>query len=123
SPRSDREGTTRIRAVPDAPFLSHWSRKIPMTTASDLLKRHFETLVADPAAWRGLIADGLEWELAYAPSLGHPARLSGREAVERHVGWFRGAVESFRFFALRVYPFTDPNGAVAEVKAEGRIKA
>ena len=94
-----------------------------MTTTSDLMKRHFETLVADPAAWRGLIADDLEWELAYAPSLGHPARLSGREAVERHVAWFRGAVEDFRFFDLRVYPFADPSGAVAEVKAEGWITA
>ena len=93
-----------------------------MTTASDLLQRHFETLVADPAAWRELIADDLEWELVYAPSLGHPARLSGREAVERHVGWFRGAVEDFRFFDLRVYPFADPNGAVAEVRAEGLIE-
>ena len=24
----------------------------------------------------------------YAPSLGHPARLSGREEVMRHVTWF-----------------------------------
>src|SRR5947199_5775896 len=99
------------------------NREISMTTASDLLNRHFETLVADPAAWRGLIADDLEWELAYAPSLGHPARLSGRAAVERHVGWLRGAVEGFRFLDLRVYPFTDPYGAVAEVRAEGRMRA
>ena len=94
-----------------------------MTTAPDLLKRHVETLVADPAAWGRLIADDLEWELVYAPSLGHPARLSGREAVERHAGWFRRAIEDFRFFDLRVYPFADPGGAVAEVRAEGRIKA
>ena len=93
-----------------------------MTTASDLLQRHFATLVADPAAWRELIADDLEWELVYAPSLGHPARLSGREAVEGHLGWFRGAVEDFRFFDLRVYPFADASGAVAEVRAEGLIK-
>jgi hypothetical protein len=94
-----------------------------MTVASDLLKRHFETLIADPAAWGELISDDLEWELVYAPSLGHPARLSGREAVERHAGWFRGAVEDFRFFDLRVYPLADPGGAVAEVRAEGQIKA
>jgi ketosteroid isomerase-like protein len=94
-----------------------------MATASDLLKRHFETLVANPAAWGQLIADDLEWELVYAPSLGHPERLSGREAVERHVGWFRAAVENFRFFDLRIYPFADPTGAVAEVRAEGLITA
>src|SRR3954463_8617251 len=94
-----------------------------MMTASELLQQHFATLVADPAGWRELIADDLEWELVYAESLGHPARLSGRQAVERHVDWFRGAVEDFRFFDLRVHPFADSSGAAAEVKAEGRIKA
>ncbi len=94
-----------------------------MTTASDLLQQHFQTFVTDTAQWQTLIADGIVWELVYAPSLGHPARLSGREDVVRHVTWFVGAVEDFRFFDLRVHAFADPDGAVAEVKAEGRIKS
>jgi len=93
-----------------------------MTTAADLLRRHFETLLADNARWQTLIADDVVWELVYAPSLGHPARLSGREEVVRHVTWFLGAVENFRFFDLKVHAFADPEGAVAEVKAEARIK-
>lgn len=93
-----------------------------MTIASDLLKKHFQTLVADNARWQTLIADDILWELAYAPAIGHPARLSGREEVVRHVTWFLRAVENFRFFDLKVYPFADPEGAVAEVKAEGLIK-
>ena len=39
-----------------------------------------------------------------------------------HITWFLGALENFRFFDLKVYPFVDPEGAVAEVKAEGLIK-
>ena len=93
-----------------------------MSIASDLLHRHFETLVADNARWQTLIADDLLWELPYAPALGHPARLLGREAVVRHITWFVGAVENFRFFDLNVHAFADPEGAVAEVKAEGLIK-
>lgn len=93
-----------------------------MTTASDLLQRHFQTLVEDNAQWQTLIADDVVWELPYAPAIGHPAQLSGREAVVRHVTWFVGAVENFRFYDLRVYAFTDPDAAVAEVKAEGLIK-
>lgn len=93
-----------------------------MTIASDLLQRHFQTLVNDNTQWQTLIADDILWELAYAPAIGHPARLSGREEVVRHVSWFLGAVEDFRFFDLKVYPFADPEGAVAEVKAEGLIK-
>jgi len=94
-----------------------------VTVASDLLQQHFQTLVADNAQWQTLIADDLLWELAYAPSLGHPARLSGREEVMRHVTWFLAAVENFRFFDPQVHAFADPEGAVAEVKAEGLIKS
>lgn len=57
------------------------------------------------------------------PSIGHPAQLSGREKVVSHATWFVGAVENFRFFYLKVYPFADPELAVAEVKGEGLIKA
>src|SRR6267142_5083751 len=93
-----------------------------MTIASDLLQQHIQTLVDDNARWQTLIADDVVWELVYAPSLGHPARLSGREEVVRHVTWFLGAVENFRFFDLRVHACADRDGAVAEVKAEGLIK-
>ena len=93
-----------------------------MTIASDLLQRHIETLVEDNAQWQTLIADDLLWELVYAPAIGHPARLSGREEVVRHVTWFLGAVENFHFFDIKVYAFADSEGAVAEFKAEGLIK-
>ena len=65
---------------------------LKMTIASDLLQRHFQTLVDDNAQWQRLIANDILWELAYAPAIGHPARLSGREEVVRHVTWFLGAV-------------------------------
>src|SRR5207248_7497513 len=94
-----------------------------MTIASDLLQRHVRTLVADNAQWQTLIADDVVWELPYAVALGHPSRLSGRDEVLRHANWFVGAVENFRFFDLRLHPLADPEAAVAEVKAEGVIKA
>src|SRR4051812_19835820 len=94
-----------------------------MTTASDLLQRHFQTLVVDNAQWQTLIADDLVWELPYGPSIGDPARLVGREEVMRHVAWFLGAVENPRFFDLRVFAMADPEAAVAEVKAEALIRS
>ena len=93
-----------------------------MTIASDLLQQRIQTLVDDNKRWQTLIADDLLWELTYAPALGHPARLTGREEVMRHVNWFRGAVQNFRFFDIRLYAFADPQAAVAEFKAEGLIK-
>jgi hypothetical protein len=62
---------------------AEWS--ISMSIASDLLERHIQTLVADPAQWQTLIADDMVWELAYAPAIGHPSRLTGRDEITRHV--------------------------------------
>src|SRR5579862_3469406 len=94
-----------------------------MTIASDLLQQHIQTLVKDNARWQTLIADDILWELAYAPSLGHPAQLAGRKEAVRHATWFVGAVENFHFFDLNVYALADVQGAVAEVKGEGLIKS
>ena len=66
-----------------------------MTIASDLLQQHIQTLVDDNAQWQTLIADDMVWELAYAPALGHPARLLGREAVVGHATWFPGSCGAF----------------------------
>ena len=93
-----------------------------MSIAAERLQRHIETLVDDHQQWQGLIADNIVWELAYAPAIGHPAKLSGRDEVLHHVRWFLEAVEHFRFIAPQVYAFTDPQAAVAQVKAEALIK-
>jgi hypothetical protein len=92
-----------------------------MTVAEDLLRRHIETLVADNARWQTMLADDVVWELPFALAIGRPARVSGRAEVVQFAAWFVGAVESFRFFDVRVQAFADSEAAVAEVKVEGRI--
>src|SRR3954451_7775561 len=76
------------------------TRTVLVTIASDLLQRHFQTLVADNAQWETLISDNVVWELPFAVALGHPSKLSGRDEVVRHANWFLGAVDNFRFFDL-----------------------
>ncbi len=93
-----------------------------MTIASELLQQHLDTLVDDNARWQTLIADDLQWELAYAPALGHPAVLNGRTQVIHHITWFIGAVQNFRFIDPKIFPFADPESAVAQVKAEAIIR-
>jgi uncharacterized protein len=56
------------------------------------------------------------------PPLVIPAKLSGRDEVLHHVRWFLGAVDNFRFINPKVHAFTDPQAAVAQVKAEALIK-
>ena len=93
-----------------------------MSTAAKLLQRHIETLVDDHEQWQTLIADDIVWELAYAPAIGHPGKLSGRDEVLHHVSWFLGAIENFRFIDPKIFAFADPQAAVAQVKAEALIK-
>jgi len=65
-------------------------------------------LVGNPTKRQTLIADDLVWELAYAPAIDHPARLTGRSELMRHLTWFLGAVENFRFIEPKVYACADP---------------
>lgn len=94
-----------------------------MSIATALLQQHLDWLVDDPQQWQQLIADNIVWDLPYAPSLGHPSKLDGRESVLRHAGWFAGAVEDFRFFDAILTATDDPEHAIARVRGEGRIAA
>jgi ketosteroid isomerase-like protein len=94
-----------------------------MTIASNLLHQHIQTFVDDNTCWQTLIADNLLWELPYARSLGHPARLKGRQEVVNHVTWFLTAVENFRFIDVEIHAFIDPQAAVGEFRGEGLIKS
>nr|WP_284507617.1 nuclear transport factor 2 family protein [Caballeronia sp. AZ7_KS35] len=77
----------------------------------------------DQQQWQKLIADDIVWDLPYAPSLGHPLQLDGRDAVQRHVAWFVSSVKNFRFSDAVIIATSDPECAVARVRAEGLIPA
>ncbi|WP_373376325.1 nuclear transport factor 2 family protein [Cupriavidus nantongensis] len=94
-----------------------------MTIATTLLQQHLQWLVDEPQQWQELIAENIVWDLPYAPSLGHPLRLEGRESVVRHASWFAGAVRDFRFFDAIVTATDDPQHAIARVRGEGLIAA
>jgi ketosteroid isomerase-like protein len=80
-----------------------------MPTAADLLRQHFETLVADNAQWQALIAEDLVWELVYAPTLGHPARMLGRE--EAALSGYSG--NELRLATMRAVPSATPPSCTA----------
>ena len=92
-----------------------------MTTASNLSQRHFQTLVEDNAQWQTLITDDVVWQRPYAPAIGHPAQLSvGGGSASRHLVC-RGRGK-FSLLRSQGTCLTDPEAAVAEVKAEGLTK-
>ena len=79
-----------------------------MSIAAELLQRHIQTLVDDHQQWQTLIADNILWELDYAPAIGHPAKLSGRDEVLHHVNgsWGRSKTSASsiqRFMRLQTH--------------------
>ncbi|WP_042879194.1 nuclear transport factor 2 family protein [Cupriavidus necator] len=94
-----------------------------MGSAAMLLEQHFKWLVDDHQQWQNLIADDVVWELPYAPSLGHPGRLVGREAVVRHALWFISEVSDFRFHDAWISALADPRESSGVVKATGQIRS
>jgi len=92
-----------------------------MPTAAELLQSHLNTLVRDQTKWQSLIADDLIWELPYAPSIGHPPKLVGREQIVSFVSEFLKATEDFRFYDVNISAMADEMKAVAEVRATARI--
>ncbi len=94
-----------------------------MNNAAALLTQHFESLVDDHERWKELIADDIVWDLPYAPSLGHPRQLAGREAVIRHAQWFISEVSGFRFYDAQVSALADPGMSVGVVRAKGLIRS
>ena len=92
-----------------------------MPTAVELMKRHLDTLARDQVAWQSLIADNLIWELPYAPSIGHPRKLAGREQIVSSVSNFLQATEEFRFHEVNIAAMANETKAVAEVQATARI--
>ncbi len=92
-----------------------------MPNAVELLQSHFDTLVRDRARWQTLIADDLVWELPYAPSIGHPPKLAGREQIVSFVKEILNATEDFHFHDIDISVMVDENKAVAQVQATARI--
>lgn len=93
------------------------------TDGARLLSLHVNLMLSDPAQWAALFVPDAVWELAFAPSLGHPARLDGVDAIVKHAQWFGKAVNEFRYSNVAIQPFADPTAAVVTMNGEGVIAA
>jgi hypothetical protein len=91
----------------------HDPERLPHATAA--LHAHLDWIARDIERWLALFADDAIVEFPYAPALGMPAALIGKQAIadyfRRTPAVFRGLV----FRDLRVYATSSPDVAVAEV--------
>lgn len=89
--------------------------------AARALAAHLELIGHDMARWLELFAADAVVEFPYAASVGTPARLEGKTAID---AYFRGAPGTFRDLAfrdVRRFESADPDLAIAEVHGSAII--
>ncbi|WP_224240087.1 nuclear transport factor 2 family protein [Hyalangium gracile] len=89
--------------------------------AGVLLDAHLALIGTDIERWLELFAEDAIVEFPYAPSLGVPARLEGKEAIRRYFIETPKHFLGFVFTNLRRYLTTDPEVALAEVHGAATI--
>ncbi|ROZ74993.1 nuclear transport factor 2 family protein [Ramlibacter sp. WS9] len=92
-------------------------------TAVELLRRSLDTFLAkDMKGWTDLCDENVVAEFPFAPE-GSPARLEGRTALYEYLRNYPSVIDVRTIPALRTYSTSDPNVAIAEWSASGRVLA
>ena len=92
-------------------------------TAVDLLRRSLDTFLAkDMKGWTDLCDENVVAEFPFAPE-GSPARLEGRTALYEYLRNYPDIIDVRAIPSLRIYSSDDPNVAIAEWSASGRVLA
>jgi uncharacterized protein len=79
-------------------------------------------MAGDLDGWLQRCRDDVVLEFPYAPT-GRPARVEGKQAVGDYLRAMPGQISFERITSLVVHQTVDPNTAVIEWSASGRIKA
>ncbi len=92
-------------------------------TALEMLRRSLDTFLAkDMKGWADLCAENVVAEFPFAPE-GSPARLEGRAALYEYLRNYPDFIDVRAIPSLRTYATDDPNVAIAEWSASGRVLA
>ena len=76
----------------------------------------------DLAGWLAQCTDDVVVEFPFAPP-GRPRRVEGKEAVAEYLAAYPGQIEFDEVKNLDVHQTVDPDTAVIEMTATGRVKA
>lgn len=90
-------------------------------TAVELLRRSLDTFLAkDMKGWAELCDESVVAEFPFAPE-GSPARIEGKAALYEYLRNYPDAIDVQKIPTLRIYPTDDPDVAIAEWSASGRV--
>lgn len=90
-------------------------------TAVQLLRRSLDRFLAkDMKGWAALCDEDVVAEFPFAPE-GSPARIEGRTAIYDYLRNYPNVVDVRAIPTVRTYATDDPNIAIAEWHASGRV--
>jgi ketosteroid isomerase-like protein len=91
--------------------------------AVDLLRRSLDTFLAkDMKGWTDLCDENVVAEFPFAPD-GSPVRLEGRTALYEYLRNYPSVIDVREILSVRTYATDNPNVAIAEWSASGRVLA
>ncbi|KAL6864583.1 phenazine biosynthesis protein [Trichoderma novae-zelandiae] len=91
-------------------------------SVSQLIEKHFQTLRADPEAWRTIWAPNAVLAMPYA-SPPHPARVEGIEAIAAAASFLANSMgDDFDMQIKKIYPVEGDDAAFVEYIMVGTVK-
>jgi ketosteroid isomerase-like protein len=95
----------------------------PIASSVELLQRSLDRFLAkDMKGWTDLCDENVVAEFPFAPQ-GSPARLEGRAALYDYLRNYPNVIDVRKIPSVRIYSTNDPNVAIAEWSASGRVLA
>jgi uncharacterized protein len=92
-------------------------------SAVQLLRNSLDTFLAkDMKGWSELCDENVVAEFPFAPE-GSPARIEGRKALYDYLRGYPSIIDVRSIPSLKTYSTDDPNTAIAEWSASGRVIA
>ena len=90
-------------------------------TAAQILRKSINTFFAkDIKGWTELCDENVIAEFPFAPE-GTPARIDGRAALYEYLRGYPDLIDLQEITSLKIYSTRDPNVAIAEWSASGRV--
>lgn len=91
------------------------------TKIEDIVEQSLRLMVPDTKAWSEMLAEDVVVDFPYAPGLGWPGQVRGRQAMYAHVATALKNMPDLTFSNLRTYPSADPDVIWFEVHGSANV--
>lgn len=91
------------------------------TEIEDIVDKALRLMVSDTKAWSEMLAEDVVVNFPYAPDLGLPGQVKGRQAMYDHIANALKNMPDLTFSNLRKYPTSDPDLIWFEVHGSANV--